>query len=124
MFPCETRLAVGRDGLDSVTRGGPVLLMSFSSKENSTLRESAALELDLRGLKCPLPAIKTRAALDQLSPGVVLAVATTDPLASIDIPHAAQEQGDELLETRSLGRATIFLIRRGSSVSRTIRRAD
>jgi tRNA 2-thiouridine synthesizing protein A len=86
--------------------------MSFSNLKDPAILESSARQLDLRGLKCPLPAIKTRAALDRLDPGAVLAVTTTDPLASVDIPHAAHERGDEVLETRDLGRAMLFLIRR------------
>jgi tRNA 2-thiouridine synthesizing protein A len=86
--------------------------MSLSYQKDPAIHESSARQLDLRGLKCPLPAIKTRAALDRLGPGALLAVTTTDPLASLDIPHAARERGDEVLETRDLGLAMLFLIRR------------
>jgi tRNA 2-thiouridine synthesizing protein A len=52
--------------------------------------------LDLKGLKCPLPALKTRKALKGLAPGATLLVECTDPLAAIDIPHLLQETGDAL----------------------------
>jgi tRNA 2-thiouridine synthesizing protein A len=52
--------------------------------------------LSLRGLKCPLPALRTRKALGKLSPGDVLIVECTDPLAEIDIPHLIRETGDEM----------------------------
>lgn len=52
--------------------------------------------LDLRGLKCPLPALRTRKALRSLGPGRVLAVACTDPLSRIDIPNLVRETGDRL----------------------------
>lgn len=52
--------------------------------------------LDLKGLKCPLPALRTRAALGTLSPGDVLVVQSTDPLAAIDIPNMVRETGDIL----------------------------
>jgi tRNA 2-thiouridine synthesizing protein A len=52
--------------------------------------------LDLRGLKCPLPAMKTRKALAKVEPGTVLIVECTDPLASIDLPNLARETGDAL----------------------------
>lgn len=58
---------------------------------------SDPIPLDLRGLKCPLPALKTRKALTRLSSGQRLLVETTDPLAVIDIPHVCQETGDRLL---------------------------
>jgi tRNA 2-thiouridine synthesizing protein A len=53
-------------------------------------------ELDLAGLKCPLPALKTRKALERLSPGDRLRVISTDPLAGIDIPHVVRQSGDVL----------------------------
>jgi tRNA 2-thiouridine synthesizing protein A len=52
--------------------------------------------LNLRGLKCPLPALRTRKALSKLSPGDVLIVECTDPLAEIDIPNLIRETGDEM----------------------------
>ncbi len=49
--------------------------------------------LDLKGLKCPLPVLRTRKALRRLCPGDLLIVECTDPLAPIDIPHLAREMG-------------------------------
>lgn len=50
--------------------------------------------LDLIGLRCPLPALKTRKALSRLPPGARLEVRCTDPLAAIDLPNLARETGD------------------------------
>ncbi len=66
--------------------------------------------LDLRGLKCPLPAMKTEHALADLVAGQILAVSCTDPLATIDIPNLVRETGDRLLDTSRLGDATTFRI--------------
>ena len=57
-------------------------------------------KLDLAGLKCPLPALKTRKALKALKPGDFLEVRCTDPLSVIDIPNLIRETGDkvEILE--------------------------
>ena len=44
-------------------------------------------KLDLTGLKCPLPVLKTRKALKALSAGDRLEVHCTDPLSVIDIPN-------------------------------------
>lgn len=52
--------------------------------------------LDLKGLKCPLPALKTRKALKSLTSGTRLIVACTDPMAAIDIPNLVRETGDAL----------------------------
>jgi tRNA 2-thiouridine synthesizing protein A len=49
--------------------------------------------LDLRGLKCPLPAMLARKALARLSPGAALIVLADDPLASVDIPHMCHGEG-------------------------------
>ncbi len=54
------------------------------------------LELDLSGLKCPLPALRTRKALKGLAPGARLSVICTDPMAAIDIPNLLRETGDAL----------------------------
>ncbi|GLH79811.1 hypothetical protein SSBR45G_47200 [Bradyrhizobium sp. SSBR45G] len=66
--------------------------------------------LDLAGLKCPLPALKTRKALQSLKPGQRLEVCCTDPLAVIDIPNLIRETGDrvEILDRGESG--ILFLI--------------
>lgn len=52
------------------------------------------VRLDLKGLKCPLPALRTRKALAEISPGTLLLVQCTDPMSVIDIPHLARETGN------------------------------
>lgn len=68
--------------------------------------------LDLRGLRCPLPALRTRKALRKLAQGDLLIVECTDPLAVIDIPHLVHETGDALERQETVDGATIFHIRR------------
>jgi tRNA 2-thiouridine synthesizing protein A len=70
-------------------------------------------ELDLRGLKCPLPALMTRRRLAQMPPGTVLTVWTSDPLAVIDIPHMCAEDGHDVTAARKADSHHIFTIRRG-----------
>jgi tRNA 2-thiouridine synthesizing protein A len=70
-----------------------------------------ALSLDLRGLKCPLPVLKTRKAMMALTSGAQ--VATTDPLAGIDIPHFCQEDGHVLISQTKSAAGHIFVIRKG-----------
>lgn len=57
---------------------------------------SDTIRLDLKGLKCPLPVLKTRQALRRLAPRALLIVSCTDPLAAVDIPALLQETGDTL----------------------------
>lgn len=70
------------------------------------------VKLDLRGLKCPLPALRTRKALAELEPGERVEVEATDPMAAIDIPHLAHETGDILEATEHVGRVLRFVIRK------------
>ncbi len=68
--------------------------------------------LDLTGLKCPLPALKTRKALGRIKPGQRLEVRCTDPLAAIDIPHLVGETGDRIESVTREGDGLVFLIER------------
>jgi tRNA 2-thiouridine synthesizing protein A len=69
--------------------------------------------LNLRGLKCPLPALKTRKALLGLSAGDLLVVSCTDPLAAIDIPNLMHETKDVIEDQAQVEGALVFRIRRG-----------
>ncbi len=67
-------------------------------------------KLDLTGLKCPLPALKTRKALKALTPGDVLEVHCTDPLSVIDIPNLIRETGDRVEITERREHSIVFVI--------------
>jgi tRNA 2-thiouridine synthesizing protein A len=73
------------------------------------------IKLDLTGLKCPLPALKTRKALKTLTPGDVLEVHCTDPLAVIDIPSLIGETGDKVEITERTEHRIIFMIEKANS---------
>ncbi len=68
--------------------------------------------LDLRGLKCPIPALKTRKALQATPAGHRIRVECTDPLAVIDIPHLLGSTGDVLEEQASADGIITFVIRK------------
>jgi tRNA 2-thiouridine synthesizing protein A len=68
--------------------------------------------LDLRGLKCPLPALRTRKALAGSDAGDILIIACTDPLAAVDIPALLRETGDALEDTIQEVRVITFRIRK------------
>jgi len=72
----------------------------------------AATRLDLSGLKCPLPALKTRKALTRLAAGDELEIECTDPLSSIDIPNLLRETGDQLLASTRKEDRFVFHIRK------------
>lgn len=69
-------------------------------------------ELDLRGLKCPLPALMARRKLAALAPAETLWILTSDPLAVVDIPHMCNQEGHAVIEQASLPGHHRFLIRR------------
>jgi len=73
--------------------------------------------IDLRGLKCPLPALRTRKALSRLAPGAMLVVECTDPLAEIDIPNLVHETGDALEEAAQQDGVLVFRIRKRDGAS-------
>jgi tRNA 2-thiouridine synthesizing protein A len=69
--------------------------------------------LDLKGLKCPLPVLRTRKALRSLAPGARLWVEATDPLSALDIPNFCREDGHALIESGESEGVRRFLIERG-----------
>jgi tRNA 2-thiouridine synthesizing protein A len=79
-------------------------------------------KLDLTGLKCPLPALKTRKALKALTPGDFLEVRCTDPLSVIDIPNLIRETGDKVEITERAERGIVFLIEKAAGVSAAVPR--
>ena len=72
------------------------------------------LELDARGLLCPLPVLKARKRLCDLRAGEILSILADDPAAVVDMPHFCAEQGHELVSARTEGAATRYRIRKCS----------
>lgn len=54
--------------------------------------------LDLKGLKCPLPALFVKRAMARAEPGTTLTVIADDPLAYIDVPHMCRTEHIEVIE--------------------------
>ncbi|MDO6384913.1 sulfurtransferase TusA family protein [Uliginosibacterium sp. 31-12] len=70
-------------------------------------------ELDVRGLKCPLPILRTKKALAGMASGQLLRVLATDPSAKKDFEAFARQTGHELEDQSAADAAEfIFLIRR------------
>ncbi len=55
-------------------------------------------KIDTSGLRCPLPVIKMEAALRKMAPDEILEITADDPIARIDIPHFALENGHKIKE--------------------------
>ena len=71
------------------------------------------LELDCRGLACPLPVLKTKKAITTLSPGQVLRVATTDAGSQSDMPAWSQRTGNTIVKTEVVDKDFIYYIKHG-----------
>jgi tRNA 2-thiouridine synthesizing protein A len=68
--------------------------------------------MDLRGLKCPLPALRTKKALGTLKSGELLVIECTDPLSAIDIPTLLRQTGDSLEGQSKAKKVLTFRIRK------------
>jgi tRNA 2-thiouridine synthesizing protein A len=68
--------------------------------------------INLRGLKCPLPALRARKALTGMKSGDLLVAECTDPLTTIDIPNLLNQTGDKLEESSRDGDVLVFRIRK------------
>ncbi|WP_148575044.1 sulfurtransferase TusA family protein [Nocardioides caldifontis] len=72
-----------------------------------------ALELDCRGMRCPLPVIKLANRIDEVPVGAVVAVTADDPAARPDIAAWCRMRGQEHLgETAAEDGVPTFLVRR------------
>jgi len=68
--------------------------------------------MNLRGLKCPLPALRTRKALAGMAKGDVLVIECTDPLTAVDIPTLLNQTGDTLEASTREKKVLTFRIRK------------
>ena len=68
--------------------------------------------LDLTGLKCPLPVLKARRQLAQMTDGI-LEVTADDPAAPRDFEHFCDTAGHQLLRNDAEGGVFTFHIRVG-----------
>jgi len=69
-------------------------------------------ELDTRGLNCPLPILKAKKALAEMTSGQVLKVLATDPGSMRDFQAFARQTGNELLEQQTQDAEFIHYLRR------------
>lgn len=53
--------------------------------------------LDARGLKCPMPSVKTALALELLGAGGIVKVLVDDPTSKTDLPQWVKGNGHQVL---------------------------
>ena len=76
--------------------------------------------LDLRGLKCPLPAMLAKKALARLPPGLAVSVLADDPLATVDIPHMCHAEGHVVERVATRDGTSEFLLRVRSAATASV----
>jgi tRNA 2-thiouridine synthesizing protein A len=69
-------------------------------------------ELDASGLNCPLPILRTKKALAELTTGQVLKVVATDPGSVKDMQAFAKQTGNELLSSAEAGGKYQFFLKK------------
>jgi tRNA 2-thiouridine synthesizing protein A len=69
----------------------------------------ASIQLDLRGIKCPLNWAHAKVRLEQMERGQVLELTLDDPRGYRDIPRAAEAEGYAILASDVLANGTFVL---------------
>jgi tRNA 2-thiouridine synthesizing protein A len=69
-------------------------------------------EVDARGLNCPLPILRTKKALNDMTSGQVIRILATDPASVRDFQAFARQTGNELVEHGEQDGAFFFLMKR------------
>jgi tRNA 2-thiouridine synthesizing protein A len=78
--------------------------------ENTNIQTDC--DLDVSGLSCPLPILRTKKALAQMKSGQILRVLATDPGAARDFPAFAAQSGNTLLSSVTANGAFEFFLKR------------
>ncbi len=70
------------------------------------------LELDLRGLRCPLPMVRVSQNISKVPVGGVVKAVTTDAGSLADITSWARSTGNEIVKKEQIDKDIVFLIKR------------
>ncbi len=76
--------------------------------------QQSDIQLDARGLNCPLPILKAKKSLSDLKTGQLLTIIATDPGAQKDFEAFCKQTGNELLESQEVEGEFLFLIKKTS----------
>ena len=112
------RIFAHEDRLESRNKvdNGPSHRTSIDANKDPSPKDDALPVLDLLGLKCPLPVLRTRKALAMGTPGTSMVVLTDDALAPLDLEHLCRTEGHEIEgRSREPGGGWRFVVRRGAS---------
>ncbi|MBC7143776.1 MAG: sulfurtransferase TusA family protein [Thioclava marina] len=73
----------------------------------------ADIDIDARGLLCPLPVLRLRKALETASSGAVVRLAATDGASWVDVPHFCAQSGHKLLDAEDWEGLKVYYVRKG-----------
>ena len=77
-----------------------------------TLPPTADKEIDTRGLNCPLPILRAKKALADMTSGQILKILATDPGSIRDFQAFARQSGNELVGQETAGEEFLHYLRR------------
>ena len=80
--------------------------------DGNATAQKADVEVDARGLNCPLPILKAKKALAGMQSGQLLRVLATDPGSVRDFQAFARQTGNELVEQKEADAGFAHLLRR------------
>ena len=69
-------------------------------------------EIDTRGLNCPLPILRAKKALSDMTTGQVLRIVATDPGSVRDFQAFAKQTGNELLAQQTVNKEFVHFLKR------------
>lgn len=72
----------------------------------------ADVELDARGLDCPLPLLKAKQALNRMQSGQCLRILATDPGSQRDFRVFCEQSGNQLLKSEQLGSEFCYVLQK------------
>ncbi len=72
------------------------------------------IEIDARGLLCPLPVLKLAKRMKSLAAGGQARLLADDPAAVVDVPHYCAESGNELVEISDQNEGHTYLVRKSA----------
>ena len=84
-------------------------ISALSEKANYQMDDEITL-VDASGLKCPLPVLKARKALQSLTDGDKLRVISTDPASPLDFKHFCNSKGHSLISVEEKEECFEFVI--------------
>ena len=84
----------------------------FPSTHGGSLMLTIDREIDARGLNCPLPILRTKKALHDMTSGQTIRITATDPGSVRDFEAFARQTGNALLEHGEDDGAYWFVLKR------------